>query len=404
MMAAITAAKNKHNVIILEKMGSIGNKLLITGKGRCNITNSADMDDFFKNIPGNSKFLYSAFNNFTNKDIVSFLESNGVETKIERGGRIFPVSDKSIDVLSAFKKKLKELNVEIAYNSRVKEIKVENGKAIGAILESGKEILGDKIILATGGKSYPITGSTGDGYEIAKKIGHTTTKIMPALVPLTCTSDSLSMCRDLQGLSLKNVSLKIECDKKVIFEEFGEMLFTHFGISGPIVLSASSLLIRKKDIEDLLKGSKIKAHIDLKPALSEEKLDDRILRDFASSQNKAFKNSLNKLLPQKMIEPVIALSEINPEKRVNEITKEERKRLVRILKNMEFVIGGFRPIEEAIITAGGVNTKEINPKTMESKIVKNLYFAGEVIDVDALTGGFNLQIAYSTGFTAGKLG
>ena len=402
-MAAITAAKNKHNVIILEKMGSIGNKLLITGKGRCNITNSASMDEFFKNIPGNSKFLYSAFNNFTNRDIIDFLEENGVETKVERGGRVFPVSDKSTDVLNAFKRVLKKLNVEILYNSKVEKILVKNEEAIGVELDGGKKILGDKIILATGGKSYPITGSTGDGYKIAKEVGHTVTKIMPALVPLTCKNESLKLCQDMQGLSLKNVSLKIECENKVIYEEFGEMLFTHFGISGPIVLSASSLLIRVKEIEKLLKNGLVKAYIDLKPALSSEKLDERILRDFSGTKNKAFKNSLNDLLPQKMIEPLITLSEINPEKKVNEITKEERKRLVKILKGMELVISGFRPIDEAIITAGGINLKEINPKTMESKIVKNLYFAGEVIDVDALTGGFNLQIAYSTGFTAGKL-
>lgn len=403
IMAAITAAKNKHNVIILEKMGSIGNKLLITGKGRCNITNSAPIDEFFKNIPGNGKFLYSAFNNFTNRDIIDFLEENGVETKVERGGRVFPISDKSTDVLNAFKRVLKKLNVEILYNSKVEKILVQNEEAKGVELDGGKKILGDKIILATGGKSYPITGSTGDGYKTAKEVGHTVTKIMPALVPLTCKNESLKLCQDMQGLSLKNVSLKIECENKVIYEEFGEMLFTHFGISGPIVLSASSLLIRVKEIEKLLKNGLVKAYIDLKPALSSEKLEERILRDFSGTKNKAFKNSLNDLLPQKMIEPVITLSEINPEKKVNEITKEERKRLVKILKGMELVISGFRPIDEAIITAGGINLKEINPKTMESKIVKNLYFAGEVIDVDALTGGFNLQIAYSTGFTAGKL-
>lgn len=402
IIAAITAAKNKHNVIVLEKMGSIGNKLLITGKGRCNITNSAPIDEFFKNIPGNSKFLYSAFNNFTNKDIVDFLEENGVETKVERGGRVFPISDKSIDVLNAFRKVLKELKVEILYNSKVEKILVQNEEAIGVELGSGKKIIGDKVILATGGKSYPTTGSTGDGYKIAKDVGHTITKIMPSLVPLTCKNESLKLCQDMQGLSLKNVNFKIECKNKIIYEEFGEMLFTHFGLSGPIVLSASSMLIRVKGIEELLKNGEVRGYIDLKPALSCEKLDERILRDFSNTKNKAFKNSLNELLPQKMIEPVINLSGINPEKKVNEVTKEERKRLVKILKGMEFVIDGFRPIDEAIITAGGVSTKEINPKTMESKIVKGLYFAGEIIDVDALTGGFNLQIAYSTGFIAGE--
>ena len=402
MMSAITSAEMGNEVIILEKMNALGKKLLITGKGRCNITNAVDMDEFFKNIPGNPRFLYSAFNNFTNKDIVKFIEENGVKTKVERGERVFPVSDKAQDVLKVFERKLKELKVEIRYNCKVEEIIIKDKKVSGVRVENGKIISAEKIILATGGKSYSITGSTGAGYELAKKLGHTINKIMPALVPLTCEKHSLQLCQEMQGLSLKNVKLKIKCNDKLIYEDFGEMLFTHFGLSGPIILSSSSILLRYKNIENLLQENKVKAEIDLKPALSEEKLEARILRDFEEVKNKEFKNSLNKLLPQKMIEPFIELTKIPPEKKVNEITKQERKTIINLLKNLEFIIKGFRDIEEAIITAGGVDVKEINPKTMESKIIEGLYFAGEIIDVDALTGGFNLQIAFSTGFVAGS--
>lgn len=400
MMAAITSAEQGNSVTILEKMDSLGKKLLITGKGRCNITNSADIEEFFKNIPENSKFLYSAFNKYSNKDIIAFLNKQGVTTKIERGGRIFPVSDKALDVLNVFIRRLKALNVQIKTNFRVIEILTEGGNVTG--IKGEKEtILADKIIIATGGKSYPVTGSTGDGYKLVEKMGHNITKLKPSLVPLICNKESKALCQDMQGLSLRNVAIKITSEQKVIYEDFGEMLFTHYGLSGPIILSSSAILIRYKNIENLMKENKIKISIDLKPALDEEKLDNRILRDFEELKNKQFKNSLEKLLPRKMIESFMKIVKINPEKRINEITKEERKKIVKTLKNLEFVIAGFRSIEEAIITSGGISIKEINPKTMESKIIKGLYFAGEIIDLDAFTGGYNLQIAWSTGYVAG---
>ena len=419
MLAAISSAKNGNEVIILEKMNMLGKKLLITGKGRCNITSSIPIDEFIKNIPGNGMFMYSSFNNFNNIDIIQMLEKEGVKTKVERGNRVFPVSDSSKDVQQALIKILKKLNVKVILNAKVEEIlvvdeKIENNKedkvnrivyGVRANIEGkNNTLLADKIILATGGKSYPGTGSTGDGYEIAKKLGHTITKIRPSLVPLTASKESsLKICKDLQGLSLKNVSivLKDTTKNKVIYEDFGEMLFTHFGVSGPTILSSSAHLLRYKDVDNLMKNGNIVLEIDLKPALTTEKLDERILRDFSEEKNKEFKNSLDKLLPKKMIAVIIELSGINPDKKVNEITKKERQKLVEILKKLEIKIDGFRPIEEAIITSGGINIKEINPKTMESKLIKGLYFAGEIIDVDAYTGGFNLQIAYSTGYTAG---
>ena len=407
MMAAISAKENskeKVNVILLEKMSMLGRKLLITGKGRCNITSSLDMSDvsdFIKNIPGNGMFLYSSFKNYTNKNIIEFLSKEGVKVKEERGNRIFPVSDKSIDVLNAFKKRLKRLNIDVRLNSKVQEILVENNQIKG-VKVNGNIIIADKVILATGGKSYPATGSTGDGYEFVKKLGHTIINVRPSLVPFEIYEKNI--CEDMQGLSLKNVSIKVVdvTKKKNIYEDFGEMLFTHFGVSGPMILSSSAHLLRYKKIDDLLNNKKIKIYIDLKPALTFEKLDARIRKDFAENINKQYKNSLNKLLPQKMIETIIKLSNINPNKKVNEITKEERHNLVNLLKNFEITISKFRPIDEGIVTAGGVKIKEINPSTMESKIINNLYFAGEIIDVDAYTGGFNLQIAYSTGYTAGK--
>lgn len=404
MMAAITAAEDKNNVTILEKMESLGKKLLITGKGRCNITNAAEMEDFMKNIPENSKFLYSSFNQYNNQDIINFLNKQGVATKVERGGRVFPVSDRAQDVLNAFTRKLKELNVKIKTNFEVTKILTKGGTIEGIEgKNNGKneKMLADKIILATGGKSYPVTGSTGDGYKMAEHVGHTITKIKPSLVPLTCNGKSKNICEQLQGLSLKNVAIKIKCQDKIVYEDFGEMLFTHYGLSGPIILSSSAILIRYKNIESLLKENNVKIYIDLKPALDEEKLDSRILRDFEELKNKQFKNSLEKLLPRKMIEPFIEITKIIPEKRINEITKEERKRMVETLKRFELTIDGFRSIEEAIVTSGGISIKEINPKTMESKIIKGLYFAGELIDLDAFTGGFNLQIAWSTGYVAG---
>lgn len=401
MIAAVTASENGNEVTILEKMENIGKKLLITGKGRCNITNSADMEEFMKNIPENSKFLYSSFNKYTNQDIVSFLKKQGVETKVERGGRIFPVTDKAQDVLEAFKRRLKELKVQIKTNFEVAKILTEDRNVIGIEGKNGEKILADKIILATGGKSYPITGSTGDGYNMAKMLGHTVTELKPSLVPLTTSGNSKVLCQQMQGLSLKNVAIKIKNENKIIYEDFGEMLFTHYGVSGPVILSASAILIRYKNIDELLKENKIKLYIDLKPALDEEKLDNRILRDFEELKNKQFKNSLDKLLPRKMIEPTITLISIDPEKRINEITKEERRKIVKALKNFELTINGFRSIEEAIVTKGGISIKEINPKTMESKLINGLYFAGEIIDLDAFTGGFNLQIAWSTGYSAG---
>ena len=426
MMAAIASAENGNNVILLEKKERLGRKLLITGKGRCNITSSLPIDEFIQNIPGNGQFLYSAFKNYTNTDIISFLNEECLEVKEERGNRIFPVTDKSLDVLKCFTKRLKELNVKIEYNEQVIEIvpKDENGKFKVKVIknqednkfntekyynkvkeknsENIKLFEADKVVLATGGKSYPLTGSTGDGYELAKKLGHTITKIRPSLVPLEAFEQN--MCKDLQGLSLRNVNIELKNkeNNKTVYQDFGEMLFTHFGVSGPTILSSSAHLVRYKNIDELLKNKKIVLSIDFKPALSEEKLDERILRDFAEFKNKQFKNSLYKLLPQKLIPIIIEKSEINPDKKVNEINKKERHKLVGLLKNFEVTIKGFRPIDEAIITSGGVNIKEINPKTMESKLIEGLYFAGEIIDVDAYTGGFNLQIAYSTGYTAGN--
>ncbi len=400
MLAAIKAVEQGNDVTILEKMSSCGRKLLITGKGRCNITNAIEIEEFINYIPGNGRFLYSAFQNFNNSDIIRLLEKNGVKVKTERGSRVFPQSDKSIDVLNALLNELKKQNVKIKTNTEVQQIIVQNGIATGVKLKNKEEIKADKIILATGGKSYPSTGSTGDGYEMAQKVGHSIKTIKPSLVPLKIYE--LNTCRELQGLSLRNVSITVRCDNKKVYEDFGEMIFTHFGVSGPIILSASAIILRYKNIEQLLDNRKVKLIIDFKPALSKEKLDLRIRRDFETVKNKQFKNSLNELLPQKLIPVIIEKSQIDENKKVNEITKEERQKIVNLLKEFELTIEQFKEIDYAIVTAGGIDTKEINPKTMESKIVKGLYFAGEVIDVDAYTGGFNLQIAYSTGYTAGK--
>lgn len=387
-------------------MESLGKKLLITGKGRCNITSSLPIEDFIQNVPGNGMFLYSSFNNFTNKDITNMLEAEGLKVKEERGHRIFPATDNARDVLNVLLKLLKKANVQIKTNAKVEKILNQNGKVLGVSANiNGKEqtINADKVILATGGKSYPVTGSTGDGYELAKELGHTITTTKPSLIPLTAKKEDLEICKQLQGLSLINVAIKLTDTSKckVIYEDFGEMLFTHWGVSGPIILSSSAHLLRYKNIEELLLKGQIELNINLKPALTPEKLENRILRDFNMQKNKEFKNSLNELLPKKLIEPVIKLSGINMDKQVNSITKQERKQLVNLLQNFKIKISGFRPIEEAIVTSGGINVKQINPKTMESKIVKGLYFAGEIIDVDAYTGGFNLQIAWSTGYTAG---
>ena len=399
MLSAIKSAQEGNNVTILEKMNTCGRKLLITGKGRCNITNAIDIDEFIKNIPGNGKFLYSAFQNFNNQDIIKMLEKEGVHTKVERGNRIFPTSDKSMDVLNALLKTLKKLNVKIKTNTKVKEILVQENIVYGVITENNEKIEAQKVILATGGKSYPATGSTGDGDEMAKEFGHTITEIKGSLVPLKMYE--VGICKELQGLSLKNVKIHIKTENKKIYEDFGEMLFTHFGVSGPIILSASAVMLRYKNINKLLSEQKVKLQIDFKPALTNEKLDARIQRDFEKMKNKQFKNSLNELLPQKLIPVIIEKSGIDSDKHVNEITRTERLNLVALLKNFELIIKDFKEIEEAIVTAGGISIKEINPKTMESKLISGLYFAGEIIDVDAYTGGFNLQIAYSTGYTAG---
>lgn len=391
MLAAISASMQGNDVTILEKMNSLGKKLCITGKGRCNITSSLPIEEFIKNTPGNGKFLYSAFQNFNNQDIINLLKEQGLKTKEERGNRIFPVTDRASDVLDALIKKLRKQSVKIITNCKVDEILTENDRVIG-VKAQNKIYEADKIILATGGESYPTTGSTGDGYKFAKKLGHTIIDPKPSLVALETRGQSLEICQKLQGLTLKNVGIKFVKENKVIYEDFGEMLFTHFGVSGPTILSGSAHLVRT-NIEN------VKLIIDLKPALSEEKLEERILRDFENEKNKDFKNSLEKLLPKKLIPVVVEM--MNIDKKVNEVTKVERKKLVEILKKLTIEISGFRPVEEAIITAGGVSVKEINPKTMESKLVKGLYFAGKIIDVDSYTGGFNLQIAYSTGYTAG---
>jgi len=405
MMAAISCKKHNpsYDVVILEKNNTLGRKLLITGKGRCNITSSLEISEHIRNIPGNGMFMFSSFKNYTNEDIIEMLEKNGVKVKIERGNRIFPVSDKAQDVLNAFEKELKKLNVIVKLNSNVEDIEILENDRFYISLGNKEKIEADKLIIATGGKSYPGTGSTGDGYNFAFKLGHTITNIRPSLVPLEMKEKS--DCQRMQGLSLKNVAIKIkDIEKnKLVYEDFGEMLFTHFGVSGPIILSGSAHLIRYKNIEELLKKGKVKLYIDLKTALTEEQLNIRILRDFEKQKNKEYKNSLFELLPRKIIDYIVEKSEINENKKVNEITKVERNRLVKLIKNLELTIDKTRPIEEGIITSGGINIKEINPSTMESKLVKNLYFAGEIIDVDAYTGGFNLQIAYSTGYTAGLL-
>lgn len=400
MVSAISAARNKNEVVLLEKNNSLGRKLLITGKGRCNITSSLDMNDFISNIPGNGRFLFSVFQSFTNNDIIELLRKNGVEVKEERGNRIFPLSDKAEDVLNALIKEMKRNNVKIKTNSKVTKILVKESKVAGVELENGESLVADKVILATGGKSYPVTGSNGEGYILASALGHTIKPVRGSLVPLETERELVSK---LQGLSLRNVKITIKDiqSNKIIYNDFGEMLFTHFGVSGPTILSSSAHLLRYKNVDELLKNRKIKLFIDLKPALTYEQLDLRIRRDFEQEKNKCFKNSLDKLLPQKIIPVIIKLSNIDSNKKVNEVTKEERMKIVELLKNFQITITDFRPVEEAIVTAGGVNIKEINPKTMESKIIEELYFAGEIIDVDAYTGGFNLQIAYSTGYQAG---
>lgn len=400
MIAAITSSNEGNDVTLIEKTSSLGNKIKITGKGRCNLTFDGDIEDFKNNIVKNFKFMYSSFNAFSNVDVVNYFNKLGVKTKIERGGRVFPVSDDANEVVKVLKDELNKNHVNIIYNVSVDNFILDNNKIKALKLSNNKIIECDKCIIATGGKSYPKTGSSGDGYMYAKKLGHKIVDLKPGLVPLR-SSDSI--CKLLQGLSLKNVTLSLKYKGgKEIYKEFGEMMFSHFGITGPIVLSASSKLNRVENVDNLMQNNDIIASIDLKPALDDDTLDKRICRDFEKYTNKEFKNSLDDLLPKKLIPVIIELSGIDENKKVNQITKEERKRLVKLLKNLQITITGFMPFDIAVITSGGVDVKDINPKTMESKIVKGIYFAGEILDVDAHTGGFNLQIAFSTGYAAGK--
>ena len=392
MMAAVFAARNGQNVQLLEKYEKLWKKLFITGKGRCNITNAADIEDLFTAVISNPKFLYSGFYSFTNQQVIDFFEELGVKTKIERGERVFPVSDHSSDVIAAFSRELKLLGVSVSLHTEVRELLCEQDKVCGVLLTNGKKMKADAVIVATGGISYPSTGSTGDGYRFAKETGHRVTELLPSLVPMEVRQ---WYAKELQGLSLRNIEIRITDGKKKLYEEFGEMLFTHYGVTGPVILSASSVVgktLRKKELT---------LHIDLKPALSEEQLDKRILREFDANHNKQYKNSIDSLFPAKLKPIMIELSEIEPEKKVNEITKEERQRLVHLIKDFTMTLTGLRSYNEAIITKGGVSVKEIDPGTMESKKMKGLYFAGEVLDLDAVTGGYNLQIAWSTGYLAG---
>lgn len=392
IVAAGFASSKHKNVKLFEKNNKLGKKLFITGKGRCNITNNMDIENFLDNVTTNKDFLYSALYSFTNTDILSLLSNYNLKTKAERGGRVFPVSNKSSDVIKAFKKFLIEKNVNVILNKEVNKIIWKNSFFVLEFKDGSNEKF-DKVIVATGGKSYPVTGSTGDGYRFAKHLGHSIIDLKPALVPCEVRENWV---KDIQGLTLKNVSISAFIDNRKVYENFGEMLFTHFGITGPIVLTMSNII--NKYVEQ---KRKINFFIDLKPALSLEKLDNRILRDFDKYNNKQVKNGLKDLLPQNLIPIVLKLSGIAEEKSINQITKEERNRLTKTIKNMKLSFLKFRPLDEAIVTSGGVSTLEIDPSTMESKLISGLFFAGEVIDVEALTGGYNLQIAYSTGYLAG---
>ena len=396
MAAAIAAAEGGSIVTIYEKNEKLGKKIYITGKGRCNVTNDCDMEGLFDSVVTNSRFLYSAFYGFTNQDIKDLLEKNGCRLKVERGNRVFPISDRASDVTAALSRKLRELHVKIELNQSVKDLWIEDGILKGIVLSKngGKDckINSDAVIIATGGLSYPSTGSTGDGYLLAKEAGHKITELSPALVPFETEED----VKELQGLSLKNIKVSVTDGKKEIYSEFGEMLFTHYGVSGPVLLSASSYAAKK-----LKKGS-LNLFIDLKPVLSMEQLDARILRDFEAEKNKQFKNALNHLYPSKLIPVMIRRSGIDPDKKVNAVTREERRHLAGETKNFALTLRGLRGFNEAIVTQGGVNVKEVNPSTMESKKLTGLYFAGEVLDLDAVTGGYNLQIAWSTGMLAGR--
>lgn len=392
MMAAVTAARNGKKVRLIEKNEKLGKKLFITGKGRCNITNAADIEELFSAVVSNPKFLYSSFYSMTNDQVIDFFEELGVKTKVERGGRVFPESDHSSDVIRALEQEMKRLGVEIRLRAEAEEILAEDGRVTGVRLSSGKELHADAVIIATGGISYPSTGSTGDGYRFARECGHKVADLSPALVPMEVKE---WYARELMGLSLRNVEIRITDGKKKLYEEFGEMLFTHYGVTGPVILSASSIVGKK------LREHPLMLHIDLKPALTEEQLDKRMLREFEANHNRQFKNAVDSLFPSKLKPVIVELSGIQEDKKVNEVTKEERLHFVRLIKDFSMTLTGMRGYNEAIITKGGVSVKEIDPGTMESKLVNGLYFAGEVLDLDAVTGGYNLQIAWSTGYLAG---
>ncbi len=392
MMAALAAADGAWQVELLEKNEKLGKKIYITGKGRCNVTNDCEPDTFFANVVSNPKFLYSAYYTFDNSQMMQLLEQNGCPLKVERGNRVFPVSDHSSDIIRTLQNALVKKNVKISLHTEVKKLLIEDGRVCGVELSDGRKIPADAVVVATGGISYPSTGSTGDGYRMAEDCGHRMIDAKPALVPFT-VKESWPLA--LQGLALKNVGVTLKDGKKEIYNGFGEMLFTHFGISGPLILSASSYYSKR------YYGKEVQLSLDLKPALTVEQLDKRILRDFEEKKNKQLKNALDGLLPSKLIPVIIQLMQIAPEKYVHDITKEERQMLVGLLKNLPLTVTGTRPFTEAIITQGGISVKDINPSTMESKLIKNLYFAGEVLDLDAMTGGFNLQIAWSTGYLAG---
>ena len=393
MMAAIFAARNGQNVTLLEKNEKLGKKIFITGKGRCNITNASEIEDLFSAVISNPRFLYSGFYSFTNDQVIHFFEELGVATKIERGNRVFPVSDHSSDVIAALTREMQHLKVKVQLHCEVKELLINNEREIkGVRLANGKKMTADAVVVATGGISYPSTGSTGDGYRFARNCGHKVTELFPSLVPMEVKE---WYAKELQGLSLKNIEIHITDGKKKLYDEFGEMLFTHYGVTGPVILSASSIVGKTLEKKELV------LHIDLKPALTEEQLDKRLLREFEANHNKQFKNAIDSLLPAKLRPVIIELSGIEEEKKVHEITKEERLNLLRLIKDFHMTLTGLRGYNEAIITKGGISVKEIDPGTMESKLIKNLYFAGEVLDLDAVTGGYNLQIAWSTGYLAG---
>lgn len=398
MFAAIAAAKNGHQVTLYEKNEKLGKKIFITGKGRCNITNAADMEELFDAVVTNSKFLYSSFYGYTNQNVIDFFEDAGVPVKIERGNRVFPISDHSSDVIRALEREMKKVGVKVCLNTEVKSLEAEKGKFNKVVLKDTTTQTADACIVATGGLSYRSTGSTGDGFRFAENVGHKVTQCFPSLVPMETKEPWIC---ELQGLSLRNVEAKILDGKKELYKDFGEMLFTHFGVSGPLIISASSY-VGKKFMDKNGQKKELTLEIDLKPALTEEQLDQRVLRDFEENHNRQFKNAITKLFPTKLIPVMLELGGIDPEKKVNSIEKEERKQFVHLIKHFRMTLTGLRDYPEAIITKGGVNVKEIDPGTMESKLVKGLYFAGEVLDLDALTGGFNLQIAWSTGYAAGN--